>query len=189
MLVVVLVSPPVSLLYHVHHAKLRQYAGQEIGVSQIIETHGGMGSEHNLVHLVTDTFRADDVQPLRVSGKRVISLSLYLEIELGGEAHATHHAKRVVAESDIRIQGRGDNAILQVGQPIERIHQLPETIMVEANGHGVDGEVAAVLVIFQRAVFHDGLSGVMPIAFFPGSHKFHLSIPTLHLRRTEIAEH
>ena len=66
---------------------------------------------------------------------------------------------------------------------------MAEAVAVETHGKGIDGEVAPVLVIFERTVFDHRLARVVAVTFLAGSHKFHFQPFIFHLRRPEIAEH
>ncbi len=61
--------------------------------------------------------------------------------------------------------------------------------MVETDSHGVDGEVAAVLVILEGTVLHMGLAAVVTVAFLACSHKLHLKRTAFDLGRAKVAEH
>ena len=70
--------------------------------------------------------------------------------------------------------------------------------MIQADGHRVDGKVAAVLIVLQRTVFHNGLARIVAVALFAGAYEFHFYFLTaafcplssdLYLCCTEIAEH
>src|SRR5690554_7577875 len=47
---------------------------------------------------------------------------------------------------------------------------------VETDGHGVDGEVATVLIVLETAVFYNGLTTVALVGFLSGAHKFVLDV-------------
>lgn len=148
-----------------------------------------MGCQNNLVELLLYALAADDLQSVGVAREGLACFLLNLKVELGGEAHAAHHAQRVVAEGNVGIEGCGDDAILQVGHTVEGVDELAEAVAIEAHCHGVDGEVATVLVVFEGTVFHVGLPTVMAIALLAGAHKLHLQSAAFHLRRAEVAEH
>ena len=105
-----------------------------------------------------------------------------------GKPYAAHHAQRVVAERDVRIKRSTDGTFLQVIQTVERVYQFSEACLVQADCHGIDGEVSAVLVIFQRAVFHYRLAAVVAIRLLACTHKLHFRILELDLCRTEVLE-
>ena len=65
--------------------------------------------------------------------------------------------------------------------------------MIQADGQGIDGEVASALIIFQCAIFHHRFARVVTIALFSGPHKLHLNLfllftSNLYLCRTEVLE-
>ena len=59
--------------------------------------------------------------------------------------------------------------------------------MVEAYSHSVDGEVAAVLVVLQSAVFDYRLARRAVVALATSTNQLHLGVVILHLRRAEVA--
>ena len=63
---------------------------------------------------------------------------------------------------------------LKVGHAVERIQESAEIVLVEADGHGVDGEVAPVLVVLQSAVLNHGLAAVAVVRLAPRAHKLDL---------------
>src|SRR5690554_2525752 len=48
---------------------------------------------------------------------------------------------------------------------------------VETDGHGIDGEVATVLIVLETAVFYNGLTTVALVGFLSGAHKFVFNVP------------
>ena len=178
----------VARLHIVEGGKLWKDYLKQTAALQFHETDGGTRREHDFVKLVDDTLGADDAYAFAVSPEGCEGLFFNLETKLRGKAHATHHAQRVVAESDVGVEGCGDDAVLEVKQAVERVDEFAKACLVEAYRHGIDGEVAAVLVVFKGTVLHDGFSRVVAVAFTPCTHKFQfLSVP-LYLCGAEIAE-
>ena len=132
-----------------------------------------MGRHDDLVQLDHDALATHYLDALGHALQPFEGLVLNLEVQLGGEAYAAHHAQGVVAEGDVGVKGRGDDAVLKVGKAVKRVDQLAEAVMVQADGHRVDGEVAPVLVVLQRAVLHDGLARVMAVALTAGADELH----------------
>ena len=75
--------------------------------------------------------------------------------QLRGKSHAAHHAQGVIAEGHIGVERGADEAVLHVEQTIEGVGELTEALGIEAHGQGVDGEVAAVLVILKGTVLNN----------------------------------
>ena len=62
----------------------------------------------------------------------------------------------------------GNNAIFHIVDTIKRIYEFSKAVFVQADSHRIDGEVTAVLVILQRSIFHNRLSGIALIALLTG---------------------
>ena len=94
---------------------------------------------------------------------------------------------RVVGEGDIGVERCAYYAVLEVVDAVEGVDQFAEACLVQAYRHGVDGEVAAVLVIFERAVLNHGLARTAVVALAACAHELHFGVVELYLRRTEVA--
>ena len=62
-------------------------------------------------------------------------------------------------------------------------------VAVEAYGQGVDGKVAAVLVVLQGAIFYMWFAAVVAVALLTGTHKLDLHAMVFDLGGAEVAEH
>ena len=111
------------------------------------------------------------------------------ETELRGEADGAHHTQGVVAEGDIRIERCSYCQLLHVVESAKRVYQFAVSRLVQAEGKGVDGEVAPVLVVLEGSVLDDWLAAVVAVRLFPGANKFQLEVAAFHLGRTEILEY
>ena len=87
-----------------------------------------------------------------------------------------------------RVKGRADDAVFEIREPVERIDKLAKAVGIEADSQRVDGEVAPVLVVLQRAVLDMWLTAVVAVAFLAGTNKLHLSVVVFDLRCAEVAE-
>ena len=112
-----------------------------------------------------------------------------IKTELTGKAYSSHHAQRVIGESDIWVEGRSDDALLHILHSTEGVEQEPIAIFIETDGEGVDGEISAILIVFQCAILYDGVSALAMIRLFPCAYKLQFHLASLHLCRTEIAEY
>ena len=186
---VVLVGLVAAPLHHVERGQLGHHHLQQPGAVQVYEAPAGRRGHDYLVELVLYALAAHYAQPVGVAGQGVEGLVLYHEVELGGEAHTAHHAQRVVGEGHVGVQRRAYDAVLQVLDAVERVYELAVSVLVQAHGHGVDGEVAAVLVVLEGAVLHHGLARVVAVALAPRAHELHFERAPLHLGRAEVAEH
>ena len=113
---------------------------------------------HYFVHLHANTFRTDNLDTVSHALQGLKGLILNLEVQLRGKADAAQHAQGVVRESDLRVQRRSDDAVLQVCQSIERIDQFAKPRLVQADSHRINGKVTTILVVLQCSVIHNGLT-------------------------------
>ena len=147
MVEVVFMCTALACLHIVEHGELRKNQREQTRTVQVYESTAGLVGKDDLVEFLLDTLSADDFQPFSVARQCVEGLVFDVELQLCGESHTAHHAQRVVGEGNIRVEGRADNAVLQVSESVERIDKLTKTVSVEADGQRVDGEVAPVLVV------------------------------------------
>ena len=174
MVEVVLVGTAVLGFYDVEGCELGEDDVEESGALEVDETTAGMGRHDNLVELHLDTLATDYLDAVGHALKGSEGLILYLEIELGGKADAAHHAQRIVAEGDVGVEGCGDDAVLEVGETVEGVDEFAKAAVVEADGHGVDGEVATVLVVLEGAVLDDRFARVVAVALAAGTDELYL---------------
>ena len=153
---------------------MRQDVLQQPAFIQQLEADGRSRRHHDLVQFLRDAFHGDDLDAFRVARDGVERLGLDVEMQLSGETDGPHHAQRVVGVGDVRIQGRPDGQLLEVFHAVEGVEEGPEVVLVEADGHGVDGEVTAVLVVFEGAVFHDGFPAVAVVGLPTGADELNL---------------
>ena len=162
--------------------------GQQAATAQFDEADAGRRRHHDLVQLVDDAFLRDNLDALGVAAEGFRCLFLNLEVQLSGETDAPHHAQRVVAEGDVGVERRGDDAVLKVEQPVEEVNQFAVAVVVEADCERIDSEVAAMQVVVERPVFHDRLPAVPLVALAPCADELNLLVVPLELRRAEVAE-
>ena len=186
---VILVRAPVHCFYTLQRIQFRKDDFQQSALEQQLPSARRSVRSHELLNLVDDALLRDDAYALAVAMQRLPGLRLDLEIQLRSKADAAHHAQRIVGERHVRIQRSGYQPVLHIPDAVERIHQLAEALAVQADGHRVDGEVAPLLVVLQRAVFHDGFARVVAVALLAGTHELHLLAAPMDLRGTEVAEH
>ena len=156
-----------------------------------------MRRHHDFVELYLDTLATDNTDAICHALKGLEGFLLNPEVELGSKADAAHHTQGVVAESDFRVEGRSNDAVLEVGNTVKGIYQLTKALTIQTDSHGIDGEVATVLVVFQGTILDDRLARVVAIALATGTDElnFYLVPPSsfllpriFHLCRTEVAE-
>lgn len=149
----------------------------------------GGGRGHNLVELLHDALAADNLDALGIAAQGVEGLVFDVEVELGGKPDAAQHAQRVVREGDVGVEGGAYDAVLHIVHAVKGVYEFAEAVVVEADGKGVDGEIASVLVVFQRSVLDMRLAAVVAVAFLARTHKFYLEVAVLHLCGAEVAEY
>ncbi len=182
-------APAVARLHHVEHRQLGQDERQQTTALQVDEAAARVVGHHYFIEFLRDALTTNDLDALGIARERLKCLILNIELQLRGKAHTAHHAQRIVAEGHVGVEWRADDAILQVVDAVEGVNEFTEAVAVETHREGVDGEVATVLVVFQRTVLDMRLTAVAVVALTPGAHKLHLLVVPLHLRRSEVAEH
>ena len=188
MIEIVLVSPAIACLDNIKSRKLGNNQLKEPGTLHIDKPLAGMFGHHYLVELVNDALTTDNLYSASIAHKGVKSLIVNEEVQLCGEAYATHHAQWIVRECYVGVKWRADNAVPQVINTAEGVYELAKAGLVKAYRHSVDGKIAAVLVIFQGAILNHRLAAVVAIALLTGSDELHLMVLVLYLSSTEIAE-
>ena len=138
---------------------------QQAGQLEQFEPDRRDGREHDLVEFGGDALARDDADARGVAADRLEGLLLNPEAQLRGEAHGAHHAQRIVREGDVGIARRADDAVLEVLHAAEGVDQLAEGRGVERPRHGVDREVAAPLVVLERAGLDLRLARVVRVGF------------------------
>ena len=66
-------------------------------------------------------------------------------------------------------------------QASKGVDQLAKGIGIQADGHGVDGEVSPVLIVFKGPILDDGLATAARVALFPGAHELHFIVTALNM--------
>ena len=162
---------------------------------QVFETDAGVRREHDFVELDGNALATDYLDTVSHALQTHKGFLLNLEVQLGGETDAAHHAQGVIGKRHLGVEGRGNDAVLEVGNAVERVDELAETAAVQTDSHRINGEVAAILVVLERTVLDNGLSRVVAVALLAGTDEldFHLLTPDsrlltpeFHLCRTEV---
>ena len=155
-------------------AEFGEEEGKETCFLQEFETQGGVGGEDDFVEFGGDALGRDDAESAGVALDGVEGFGEDVELELGGETDGAHHTEGVVAEGDVGVEGGAYEALVEVADAAEGVEELPEGVVVERYGHGVDGEVAPVLVVLEGAVLHNGFAAFTAVAFASSADKFDL---------------
>ena len=136
-----------------------------------------------------DTLATDDANALGIAREGVEGFVVDEEIELCRKTHAAQHAQRIVGESDVGVERCADEAILQIIQAIERVDKFAEMGRIQTHGQGVNGEISAVLIVFQCAIFHMRFARIVAVALLACAHKFHFHVTIFHLRCAKVFKH
>ena len=160
--------------------QLRQDEIQQPGFVHQPESYGRPAADEHLVELFRNPFLGEDAHPVPVPADGFQGFGHYPEFMLrsrepGGESDGPDHAQWIVAVGGVRVKRGADDACGKVPYSSERVYQSPEILFLEAECHGIDGEVPSFLVVLDGPVFHNGFPGVFSVGFFPCSHKFHFN--------------
>ena len=148
----------VATLDDVEGGDFRQDNLQEPRALQVFETDAGMRREHDFVELDGNALATDNFYTRGHALKTREGLLLDLEVQLGSETDAAHHAQGIVGERHLRVEGRGDDTVLEVGNAVEGVDEFTETTAVQTDSHRIDGEVAAILVVLEGTILDNGLA-------------------------------
>ena len=185
---VVLVSATLHRLHPTQGSKLGEDDRQKTTLIEQHEATRGVLGSHNLHQLVGDALPRDNLYALAVTSQSLKCFGEYVEVELSGKAHCTHHSERVVAESDVGVERSAYDAAFHVAYSVEGVKQLTVAFGVHADSHSIDGEVAAALVVVERAVFYDRFTAVAVVGLTPCTHKLQFDTTAFHLGSAEVAE-
>ena len=182
---IILVGVRTAALHPLEVVQFGENQLQQTGHFQQFEAHRRHGRQHDLVELRDDPFARDDADARGIAADGVEGLLLDLESQLRGETHGPHHAQGIVREGDVGIARRADDALLQVVHPVERVDQLAERVAVERPGQGVDGEIAAALVVVERSGLDLRFARIVRIGLLAGPYEFDLDAARAEHRRAE----
>ena len=185
---VILMPDPFLRLHSFQGTEFGENQRQQSATFQQVEADRRFRRKDDLIQLIHDTLFRDDRDALLVPFDRIESVGIDKESQLAGKADGTHHAQRIVAKRNIRIERRTDQQIIHIGQAIERIDQFTIPVLIQAKRQSIDRKVTAVLVVFERPVFDNRLAAVMRVGFLAGADKLQFQIAGFHLCRTEVLE-
>ncbi|MNZ54358.1 hypothetical protein D3C78_722570 [compost metagenome] len=123
---------------------------EQLQVDQHLESIGRMPREEQLQYFFEQAGRRDLAQHRCQAADRQGAVLLDAEVELGGEAHGAQHAHRVFLVALGRVADQADQAVADVVYAVGVIENaLADRVVIQ----GIDGEVAALRVFFQGAVY------------------------------------
>ena len=131
----------VYLFHPLHSCQLGKNERQQAAPSQL---HGSLSKAwaSSLSYSIRRQYaRGDDLYPFPVPFQCLERLFIYIKIQLGGKTHAAHHAQRVVAESNVGVERRTDEAVFHVPHAVERVDQFSETFTVQTYGQCINREI------------------------------------------------
>ena len=181
-----------AAMHHAHSGKSLKFGEYELeqpGAVQQVEAYRGARRAHNLAQFVLDALHGDYLYAAGVAADSIEGLGSDAELQLRCEAHGAHHAQGVVAEGDVGVEGRADGARADVVHAAVQVDELAEGGGIHADGHGVDGEVAAGDILFKRAALHYGVARLAAVALATCTHKLQFQRAALYLRGAVGAEH
>ncbi len=161
---------------------------QELRLKEQFEAIRRLLGQDDFIEFVADTLLRYNFEALTILDNGLEGIGVYIKIELCGKANGAHHAQRVIGEGNIRAERRANQFAAQVVLPAEGVYQFPIVFLIERDGQGIDGEVAAILVVFQRTIFYDGFAGVALVRLFARTHKLQLPALPLEHGRAKIFE-
>jgi len=119
---------------------------------------------------------ADNLDARGITAYGLKGFRLDVELQLGGKAHGAHHAQGVVGEGDVGVEGRADKAPADVVESAVEVDEIAEGSLVDAEGHGVDGEVAACDVFLKGATLDNGVAALAAVALAACAYEFQLEV-------------
>ena len=179
----------VDRLYALEGCQLGEDEGQEAASVEHHPAARRLGTAHDLHQFLGDALAGDDADASGIAPDGFKCLGVDVKIQLGGKTHGPHHPQRVVAEGDVRVKRRADDAAFHIADTVKGVQQFAETVLVQADGHRIDGEVAAALVVVQGAVFDNGVAALAMIGLAACPDKFQLPLARLYLCRPVGAEY
>ena len=181
-----LMSLSVNCFYTFQLKEFREYIFQKSCLVHQTETHRRLVTDKDLVEFLDYPLLGQNGHPVfhrlhGLQGLRDNGETLLRGAELDREADSPKHPERIVAVSLFGLQWGPDYPRGKIPDPAERIYERPEILLLEAECHGVDREIATQLILLKGPVLNDRLAGVMPVGFLAGPDELYLgSVPFEH---------
>ncbi|MNZ78588.1 hypothetical protein D3C78_971680 [compost metagenome] len=127
----------------------REQRGEQVVLAEQVEGAFALAGEQQLEDLVEQACRGNVVEQAGQAADRRGAVLLDVEVQLGGEAHRTQHAHRVLEVTLLRIADQAHQAVADVVHAVGVVEDvLAGRVVVQR----IDGEVAALGVVFLIAV-------------------------------------
>ena len=178
----------VPCFHSLQGSKFRENQRQQTATFQINKTFWGNRRKNNLIQFVRNTFTGDDFNPFLIPAKRFESIIVNVKAQLRSKTDATHHAQRIIAESDIRVKRSADCLFLPILHASERVYQFAETCFIETYSKSIDREITTVLIVFQRTVFNNRFARIPLIRLLTRTYKLYFRTSVFYLCCSEILE-
>ena len=164
--------------------QFRENELQQAGFFQQNKPNRRFGRKDDFVQFVGNTLFGNDFDPIFVAGNGIECSLFEKKPELRCKPDSPHHTKRVVRKCNVGIERSAYNEVFQIFQPVERVNKLTEPILIQAKRQCIDGEVAAVLVVFKCSVFHHRIARIVRVGLLAGAYKLHFPLAGFQLSST-----
>ncbi len=121
--------------------QLREELLGQTGVDQEPQPGRRVVDGDQLVELVADAFRRDDLETSGHAFHGVDERGVRLELVAGDETRRPQHPQRIVGEAHLRPERRAQHTCREVDRPTERIDELGHRRARQLERHRVDREV------------------------------------------------
>ena len=135
--------------------KLREELLRQSGVDEEPQPGRRVVDRDQLVELVADALRRDDLEAARHALDGGDELGVGLELVTGDEARGAQHPQWIVGEADLGPERRAEHSCREVGRPAERIDELGHLPAGELERHRVHREVTPREIGLDRVGEHD----------------------------------
>ena len=109
----------------------------------------GIAGEEQLEHFVEQASRRNLVQQASQARDGRGAVLFDIEVELGGKTDGPQHAHRVFLVAFFRVANQANQAIADV---MHAVSVIEDAFAAGIQVQGVDGEVAALGIVFQAAI-------------------------------------
>ena len=133
--------PVDRIVLQAQRRQLREELLGQTGVDQKPQAGRRVVDGDQLVELVADAFRRDDLETGGHALHGVDERGFRLELVAGDETRRPQHSQRIVGEAHLRPEWRAQHPGREVDRPTERVDELGHRPARQFQRHGVDREV------------------------------------------------